>query len=83
MSFESEDKTSSKIADNDCLGCRIVSGGGLILASVYVGYHAGRNRNTVGRTLTFLFSGALGGIGLTRLLKLPPFNSKIQSIKEG
>ncbi|XP_068231732.1 uncharacterized protein [Palaemon carinicauda] len=59
----------------DCLGCRLVSGGGLMGVSLYVGYHAAKNTHPIGRTVTFLFAGALGGVGLTRLLKLPPFDN--------
>lgn len=58
----------------DCLGCRLVGGGGCLGASVYVAYHATRNTNRIGRSLTLVFAGALAGIGITRLLRLPPFD---------
>ncbi|KAK8396308.1 hypothetical protein O3P69_005390 [Scylla paramamosain] len=60
--------------DKDCLGCRLVGGGGCLGASMYVCYHASRNTHPTGRLLTLLFAGALGGVGLTRLLQLPPFD---------
>ena len=41
----------------DCLGCRLVSGGGLMAASVYVAYHAARNTHPVGRVISFICSG--------------------------
>ncbi|KAK3882713.1 hypothetical protein Pcinc_012919 [Petrolisthes cinctipes] len=67
---------------SDCLGCRLVGGGGLMGASFYVAYQGSRNTNTRGRLFTYLFAGALGGVGITRLFRLPPFDKKHQKITE-
>lgn len=62
----------------DCIGCRLVGGGGCLGASAYVVYHGSKNSHPLGRIFTFLFAGALGGIGVSRLFGLPPFEKKQQ-----
>ncbi|XP_069956947.1 uncharacterized protein [Cherax quadricarinatus] len=67
------DKEVSQVSE-DCLACRLVGGGGCLGASLYVAYHGSRNTNLIGRSLTFLLGAALAGVGITRLLRLPPFD---------
>jgi len=63
---------------SDCLGCRLVGGGGCLGASVYVSYHASKNTHPLGRSLSFLFAGGLAFVGVTRLMGLPPFDKKTE-----
>lgn len=48
-----------KPAEKDCIGCRLVGGGGCLGASLYVYYHASRNTSAAGRFLGLLFAGGM------------------------
>lgn len=78
MGEDNRTSTNGSADPGDCLECRLVSGGGLMCASLYVGYHASRNPHPVGKLVTFIAAGALGGIAVSRLLKLPPFDKSGQ-----
>lgn len=58
MTVGSESSNKEVVSEpEDCLGCRLVGGGGCLGASAYVAYHASRNTKRIGRSLTFVFAG--------------------------
>ncbi|XP_046750978.1 uncharacterized protein LOC124414104 [Diprion similis] len=61
--------------DRDCLGCRLVSGGGLIGAGIYVAYHSKQFNKITGKSVMFSFAAVLAGLGTARIMRLPPFDS--------
>jgi hypothetical protein len=65
-----------ELKSDDCLGCRLTSGFGVIGAGVYVAYYARKQSGMMGKVVLGSVSTGLFGLGLCRLLQLPPFASK-------
>ncbi|CAG9805602.1 unnamed protein product [Chironomus riparius] len=57
--------------DNDCLGCRLASAGGLYIASVYI-YRQSLGKTRLNRNGMILISTAFGLAGTVRLFNLYP-----------
>ncbi|KAG8229556.1 hypothetical protein J437_LFUL009030 [Ladona fulva] len=57
----------------DCLSCRLLSGFGLIGASLYVSYYGKKAKYRAGKLIFFSFATVLAGLGTARLLDYPPF----------
>uniref|UniRef100_A0ABD2XHK9 Distal membrane-arm assembly complex protein 1-like domain-containing protein n=1 Tax=Trichogramma kaykai TaxID=54128 RepID=A0ABD2XHK9_9HYME len=64
--------------DRDCLGCRLVSGSGLIGAGLYILYHARGMTKVAGKSIMFTAGGASMAIGLARIFDFPPFRQKYE-----
>ncbi|KAG5681739.1 hypothetical protein PVAND_011148 [Polypedilum vanderplanki] len=58
--------------EDDCLGCRLASGGGLFAASIYI-YRHSLNKSRINRNGMLLFSAVFGVMGVARLFNLLPF----------
>lgn len=43
--------------DRDCLSCRLISGGGLVGAGIYVSYCSKQFNKTPGKSIMFSFAG--------------------------
>ncbi|KAI4483746.1 uncharacterized protein LOC122514341 [Polistes fuscatus] len=62
--------------DRDCLACRIISGGGLIGAGLYVSYNSKKLQKTKGKAVMYTLASGLVLLGTTRILNLPPFRNQ-------
>ncbi|EFX66343.1 hypothetical protein DAPPUDRAFT_302732 [Daphnia pulex] len=60
--------------DKDCLGCRIVSGSGLIGAAAYIAHQSKKSVNKWGRLFMQISSFGFASVGAARLLNIYPFN---------
>jgi len=67
--------------NNDCLGCRIVSGTGLLGASAYILFQSKSNTNKWGRLAMNIMSIGFAAVGTARLLNVYPFNMTHKSIQ--
>lgn len=61
--------------NRDCLACRLVSGGGLIGAGIYVAHHSKKFNKTTGKSIMFSIAAVLAGLGAARIMVLPPFDN--------
>ncbi|XP_029051559.1 uncharacterized protein LOC114880093 [Osmia bicornis bicornis] len=62
--------------NRDCLGCRIVSGCGLIGSGLYVSHHSKKFQRNIGKSIMYTIGSALIFLGTARLLDLPPFRNQ-------
>ena len=44
--------------DRDCVGCKLVSGSGLVGAGLYIGYHSRNLQKIVGKTVMLCLAGS-------------------------
>ncbi|OXU20821.1 uncharacterized protein LOC116417258 [Nasonia vitripennis] len=64
--------------DRECFSCRLVSGTGLVGAGLYIGYHSKNLQKTVGKTIMLCIAGTTFGLGVARILDLPPFRHQFE-----
>ncbi|KAK2576003.1 hypothetical protein KPH14_007362 [Odynerus spinipes] len=62
--------------NRDCLGCRIVSGLGLVGSGLYVSHHSRKLQNSKGKTAMYTIGSALVFLGTARIMDLPPFRNQ-------
>jgi len=68
--------------DKDCIGCRIVSGTGLLGAAAYIWHQSKSNSHKWGRLAMNCTSIGFAAVGTARLLNIYPFNVTHKSWKE-
>lgn len=59
----------------DCFSCRVISGTGVLGAGLYIGKQALTIRGGYGRGIMLIAATGFGGLGVARLLDLPPFDT--------
>ncbi|CAB3377866.1 Hypothetical predicted protein [Cloeon dipterum] len=74
-------KTAMRMPE-DCFGCRMVSGGGLIGAGLYVAFQSKRANNLSVKVAMNTIALGAAGLGCARVLNLPPFNNIHKANKE-
>ncbi|XP_043480407.1 uncharacterized protein LOC122510069 [Leptopilina heterotoma] len=62
--------------DRTCLGCRLVSGCGLLGSGMYVSYHSKKFQKIPVKSVMLTVGGALMALGTARVLNLPPFQDQ-------
>ncbi|KAK4002007.1 hypothetical protein OUZ56_003866 [Daphnia magna] len=60
--------------DRDCLGCRLISGSGLIGAAAYIAHHSNKSKHKWSRVSMQMISIGFASVGSARLLNIYPFN---------
>nr|CAH0105528.1 unnamed protein product [Daphnia galeata] len=60
--------------DKDCLGCRIISGSGLIGAAAYIAHQSKKSVHKWGTLFMQITSIGFATVGAARLLNIYPFN---------
>ncbi|EZA50810.1 hypothetical protein DMN91_001847 [Ooceraea biroi] len=64
--------------NRDCFECRLLSGGGLFAAGLYVYHHSKQYHNQIGKATMYSIASVLVLLGTTRILDLPPFRNKFK-----
>ncbi|XP_011878138.1 PREDICTED: uncharacterized protein LOC105567685 [Vollenhovia emeryi] len=64
--------------NRDCLECRLLSGGGLVAAGLYVCHHSKQYQKQAGKAAMYSVASVLVLLGTARIFDLPPFQDKFK-----
>ncbi|RZF38887.1 hypothetical protein LSTR_LSTR017438 [Laodelphax striatellus] len=67
------------VNQTDCMPCRLISGFGVFGMGIYVHFQARYYKNVFSKRITQSLGIGVCGIGIARLLDLPPFRKERKS----
>uniref|UniRef100_A0A336K0C6 CSON010681 protein n=1 Tax=Culicoides sonorensis TaxID=179676 RepID=A0A336K0C6_CULSO len=76
MTNESSSSVIAKRHEENCLGCRLVSGGGLLGISGYVYSQVKKQNSAFSKACLLTISTGVAGLGIARVFDLYPFKHR-------